>query len=210
MDQLALFKTAHYIHGTVYMYAKRGCRCDECRTAATKHRRTHSQYSCSRCGGKTQSKAATAVCHECRRATPEPHSGRKGRACAICGKDTSLLRRYKGRQRIQSDRKYCSDECRLVAHPKTEPPDPYYRRANSQPGLTTNGRLKLLRKWRNQSRTCFYCGGLPETVDHVMPLKLGGTNFEGNLVPCCRSCNGSKNALTLMEWRLRRGQGQAA
>ena len=210
MDQLTLFKTAHYIHGTVYMYAKRGCRCDECRKAATAYRRENATGRCSRCGSPTSSRNSSPVCHKCRRTTPEPHNDRQGRACAICGKDTTTLFKYKNRQRFDSFRKYCSDECRLVAHPKIEPVDPYYRRANKRPGLTTNGRLKLLRKWRNQSRTCFYCGGLPETVDHVIPLKRGGTNYEGNLVPCCRSCNGSKWSWTLMEWRLRRGKAQAA
>lgn len=39
------------------------------------------------------------------------------------------------------------------------------------------------------------------SVDHVLPLIRGGSNFEGNLVPCCRSCNGSKAGLFVSEWR---------
>ncbi len=31
------------------------------------------------------------------------------------------------------------------------------------------------------------------TVDHVIPLSRGGTNWPANLRPACRSCNSSKN-----------------
>ena len=52
---------------------------------------------------------------------------------------------------------------------------------------------------------CEVCGGsgLAETVDHVVPLALGGTNYEGNLAPACRRCNARKNALLLIEWRVK-------
>lgn len=52
---------------------------------------------------------------------------------------------------------------------------------------------------------CFYCPQLATTADHVVPLSRGGTNFIGNIVPACRTCNSSKNARTIMEWRRSRG-----
>ena len=58
------------------------------------------------------------------------------------------------------------------------------------------------------ARVCAYCGDLFDalsarkhrTVDHVLPLALGGTNVSGNLVAACKACNSSKNKRTLAEW----------
>jgi hypothetical protein len=53
-------------------------------------------------------------------------------------------------------------------------------------------------------RTCFYCRGplgpWPQT-DHVLPRSRGGTDFFGNCVPVCETCNAAKNARTPSEWR---------
>lgn len=71
------------------------------------------------------------------------------------------------------------------------------------PGLNSwSKRLTLLRKWQRQGRGCAYCPGQAETVDHVIPLVRGGTNREGNLAPCCTSCNVRKSDRLLIEWRL--------
>ena len=43
---------------------------------------------------------------------------------------------------------------------------------------------------------------LRPTWDHVVPVSRGGTHGVGNLLPCCRTCNCSKNSRTLMEWRV--------
>lgn len=49
---------------------------------------------------------------------------------------------------------------------------------------------------------CFYCGSkdLIE-ADHVIPISRGGRHSIGNLVPACRSCNGSKGKKLLVEWK---------
>lgn len=43
---------------------------------------------------------------------------------------------------------------------------------------------------------CFYCGtidGDPDfTVDHVVPLSIGGKNVHTNMVPSCHECNSKK------------------
>jgi 5-methylcytosine-specific restriction endonuclease McrA len=46
---------------------------------------------------------------------------------------------------------------------------------------------------------CYLCGvdwfsldSFDRTVDHVIPLSQGGTNWPANLRPACRSCNGGK------------------
>lgn len=53
---------------------------------------------------------------------------------------------------------------------------------------------------------CVYCGrsarelrmGL--TLDHLVPVSLGGSNAPSNLVTCCRSCNSSRRALPLWQF----------
>lgn len=74
-------------------------------------------------------------------------------------------------------------------------------------GLTATQRKKLLHQWKKQGRTCTWCNRLADTVDHVLPLARGGTNWEGNLTPACRSCNSSRSDRTVTEWRLGKRAG---
>lgn len=40
---------------------------------------------------------------------------------------------------------------------------------------------------------CAYCGSAERlTVDHVVPMALGGTNTVSNLAPACHGCNAQK------------------
>lgn len=39
---------------------------------------------------------------------------------------------------------------------------------------------------------CYLCGAIADTIDHVIPLSKGGTNWPANLRPACRSCNSRK------------------
>ncbi|OZB84333.1 HNH endonuclease signature motif containing protein [Microbacterium sp. 13-71-7] len=123
------------------------------------------------------------------------------RACDECG--TTY------RARAASPRRFCSRGCssrwaaraRRIRHPA----DVRVRRGqreNAAPGLTYVQRRALLARWKQQRRTCAYCAARPaDTIDHVLPLIRGGTNYEGNLAPCCRSCNSSKSGHTVIEWR---------
>jgi len=76
-------------------------------------------------------------------------------------------------------------------------------REKAAPGYysTYRSRRALLDRWIRQGRSCAYCDGPPETVDHVIPLTRGGTNHEGNLVPACTSCNAAKKDGLLSAWR---------
>lgn len=52
---------------------------------------------------------------------------------------------------------------------------------------------------------CAYCG-TPITIkdmqaDHVIPLKKGGADEVGNMLPACRSCNHYKSTLTVEQFR---------
>lgn len=49
---------------------------------------------------------------------------------------------------------------------------------------------------------CGYCSvNNANTIDHIVPLSRGGSNYIGNIMPSCGSCNYSKQHKTLMEWR---------
>lgn len=49
---------------------------------------------------------------------------------------------------------------------------------------------------------CLYCGtdGHKLTMDHWMPVSLGGKTEVGNLIPCCKSCNSRKSNMHPDEW----------
>ena len=59
---------------------------------------------------------------------------------------------------------------------------------------------------------CRYCKirleeGVNLSWDHAIPQSRGGTDILCNLLPCCRSCNSSKNDLNIFEYlRLIKGQ----
>jgi endonuclease I len=55
--------------------------------------------------------------------------------------------------------------------------------------------------------TCIYCGtdGHKLTMDHWMPVSLGGKTEVGNLIPCCKSCNSRKSNMHPIEWMKKAG-----
>lgn len=130
-------------------------------------------------------------------------------------------------QAIRSDALYCSPWCskrayyeanreRLIAsavqwaadHPEEMRVRRRARRAlkRSNPGsvgVELKDWRRLVLRYRG---CCAYCGNQPEVVqmDHVIPLARGGRHAIGNVLPACPSCNHSKQAALLAEWRHRR------
>src|SRR5699024_2739304 len=49
---------------------------------------------------------------------------------------------------------------------------------------------------RARDRRCGYCGGRPETVDHILPRSRGGTLTWDNAVAACLRCNHRKGNRT--------------
>lgn len=60
--------------------------------------------------------------------------------------------------------------------------------------------------------TCQYCNGVSSDpileVEHIQPKSKGGTNRIGNLTLSCRSCNESKGALLLNDWKMSLGKSK--
>lgn len=48
---------------------------------------------------------------------------------------------------------------------------------------------------------CAYCRvSRANTIDHLKPRTLGGSDLRSNLVPCCHECNKSKGSQNWLEW----------
>ena len=61
------------------------------------------------------------------------------------------------------------------------------------PGSFTGNELKT--KFKILGNKCVHCGTEDNlTVDHIRPLKLGGTNNIDNIQSLCKSCNSRKGA----------------
>jgi len=58
--------------------------------------------------------------------------------------------------------------------------------------------------WQRDEYTCQFCGQKPGsndlTIDHLIPLSLGGLDESTNYVTCCRSCNQLKGSLPLAKF----------
>lgn len=51
---------------------------------------------------------------------------------------------------------------------------------------------QLRARWEFYGGLCWMCREEADTVDHVIALAVGGTEWPANLRPACRSCNSSK------------------
>lgn len=67
-------------------------------------------------------------------------------------------------------------------------------------------RLQIYNKFGGR---CAYCGCDLDyeemTIDHILPIYRGGTNYPANLNPCCKSCNRYKSSNTIEEFRKKVG-----
>jgi 5-methylcytosine-specific restriction endonuclease McrA len=121
--------------------------------------------------------------------------------CIICNKASVGSLGY--------SRKYCSKLCKHKGMFGGKPPlEERTRKAQRNfrernvAGLTRHEMSILRLQWISQGQSCTYCDLACETVDHIVPLNRGGDNQKQNLTPACRSCNSSKGARLLSEWKL--------
>ena len=64
--------------------------------------------------------------------------------------------------------------------------------------------------WAKDGFKCMYCGyamgqGRVMSVDHFIPLELGGKNDESNYLTACRPCNKDKGSENPNAWCARKG-----
>lgn len=159
--------------------------------------------SCSR-KMRTSAESKSPTCRPCRRARPARDDRLQvTRACAWCSTGFRPWRTNPGQR-------YCSQACgsRASAVARGRAQTPKGQRAgrrrdreSSAAGLTAAARRRLRLHWVARGIGCAFCDGAAETVDHVIPLSRGGSNFEGNLLPACRRCNSARSDLLLSEWR---------
>jgi len=203
-----------YCSGTCRKRAQRGARVPVPRVAATPRppRIRRPDALCNRCGKKMWSDrnslpADQRRCQPCRRIDPQLRIENPRTTCVFCSADFQPKRSRGGFTKTCS--KSCAQWLRVGRVPGDSHPGRNAARAaleKSAPGLSRNERIKLMRVWMSQDQACAYCVTRSgTTVDHVVPLSRGGTNFVGNLVPACRPCNSSKGLLLVMEWRARNG-----
>lgn len=141
-------------------------------------------------------------CLDCIRQAPKARIARRGRGlpprkniCPECGIPCYGIRC-----------RSCRDLSQRI-RPGDDPRTTRREREQSAPGLTSTQRKRLLARCKARNAPCAYCHQrAATTLDHVIPLVLGGTNFEGNLAPSCKCCNSSKGARLTMEWRVRNGR----
>lgn len=75
------------------------------------------------------------------------------------------------------------------------------RRAGRRAALVPVSLEQLQRRSKLFGGQCAYCGAVGKlTVDHVLPLKLGGLDEAANILPACVRCNASKQATPVEQW----------
>ncbi len=60
-----------------------------------------------------------------------------------------------------------------------------------------NGELRVQMR---STPECVYCGGVADSNDHVIPLRIGGPDDMHNIVRSCKSCNSSKRDHDFVDW----------
>lgn len=145
--------------------------------------------------------------------------------CSRCGeiKSIALFSAHSAhRDRLQSACKFCMHENNLRwqrenperhrarnatwqrANPEKKRESANKRRAIKRNAIRAhiNPRdwSRLVRRYHN---SCAYCGINSDAMqqDHIIPLSRGGHHTIGNVLPACPTCNQSKNARLLVEWR---------
>jgi 5-methylcytosine-specific restriction endonuclease McrA len=115
------------------------------------------------------------------------------------------IRDYKRTNEAYQEKKRESYREYMRLHPEKSAEYFHNRRARElqASGSFTSREWKKLCKHYNY--TCLRCGRrepqIKLTVDHVIPLSVGGTNSIDNIQPLCQSCNSSKG-ITSIDYRV--------
>ena len=69
-------------------------------------------------------------------------------------------------------------------------------------------KLRSTKWWQNKLNNgiCYFCEKkIPKkllTMDHLVPLAMGGFSIKNNLVPSCKTCNSEKGRTNIVDKRL--------
>ena len=158
---------------------------------------------CSKCKKETSSKD---YCRDCRREYQRQYY-----------KENTELMRQRARDYFQKNPEKCRE-----ARRKSQAKNPEAKAVRDAKYYPKKLIKNMLRHHRLQSMDCDWgwkewtelknffgnkcikCGlieiDILLTVDHVVPISLGGSNLLKNLQPLCKSCNSTKNA-TIADYR---------
>ncbi len=91
-----------------------------------------------------------------------------------------------------------ADKADVVAHDGTElhaahisVPSPLVIRLRYVVKVPYHRRMALSRRavFARDEHTCQYCGGLADSIDHIVPRSRGGAHVWDNVAAACRPCN---------------------
>jgi len=144
-------------------------------------------------------------CKSCQKDFRKPEENKKYLAIYQKEKRNILLpkKRINSKLYYQKNRESVLEKQRLSYRPEESQKKSSIRRARMKHNpiykVTTVEILRL------RLMPCFYCAKPGGSIDHVIPVSRGGSHSLGNLVSCCQSCNASKGARFLTEWKKVRG-----
>jgi 5-methylcytosine-specific restriction endonuclease McrA len=121
----------------------------------------------------------------------------------FCSKNCSSLHKSKP-DALWRDKEYIKDYHKNYSHNNRER---FYESQNKRRGLKSKTKNPLkIKEWKEllilYGNKCLSCGSKDKiTIDHVIPLALGGEHTKENIQPLCKSCN-SKKSTKIIDYRI--------
>jgi 5-methylcytosine-specific restriction endonuclease McrA len=116
--------------------------------------------------------------------------------CVFCQDSFCYLKMGSGPQRKTCDR--CKTGTAGVRRWRAKDPERHRlekmqtaARRRGAPGAATAAQISArIAMWGGK---CWICGKKADSIDHVIPVSRGGTNWPANLRPACMGCNRKKS-----------------